>query len=237
MEIKEIVACSDKYRWALQPYIYLHNKYWSELQPAMVALYTPPEFTLPRNFRAKSIAIPEYPKEKWADGVMKFLADFNEDFFILMLEDYWLTRTVNHEAINCLADYMDNHRDVIRMDLTSDRQYAGNMRDVDTWGHYDIIEARHSQYQMSLQAGIWNKLLFGNVISRLGENFRSAWDVELNGTTVIDTLGYRVLGTRQQPIRYCNGMNNAISDKANFSGLSDVDINEIKMMIPKKYYE
>ena len=114
----------------------------------------------------------------------------------------------------------------MRIDLTTDRLYAGGMRDVGYVAHYDIIEAPGSQYQMSLQAGIWNRKLLIEVLEALPKDKHSAWDVELEGTTIVNNnnMKYRVFGTRQYPVRYINGVDSVEGIKTNFSGAMEEDM-------------
>lgn len=228
-----VVSVSDKYLWCLKPFSYLFNKYFSPVINVDVAGYSPPDFQLPSNFIFHSIAQPQYPKEKWVDGFAKFLSGYNHSHFLLFLEDYWLSRKVNLSTIELMFQFIENNPRVMRVDLTSDRLYAGGVKDVGYYGHCDIIEAAGSQYQMSLQAGIWSTELFLDLLYKLPEGTRSAWDVELTGTGVLNANpSIRVFGTRQHPIRYVNGMNNALSG-VNLNGISKEDIQDVKGMIPE----
>jgi len=233
MNVKVVVSCSDRYQWALRPFYTQFNRHYSTLQSVIVAGYTYPHFVLPSNFYFRSIRQPQYPKELWVDGMLEFLYWFPDDIFVLMLEDYWISRTVDNVGIDSLADYMCYNSDVLRVDLTADRLYTGGARDVGAWGHYDLVEAPGSQYQMSLQAGIWNKRLFIEVLDKLRPNQHSAWDVELEGTTYVNNSKMRVIGTRQFPMRYVNGINDKLGVNKTLDILSDMDRLEILSMIPE----
>lgn len=197
MNIPVYVCTSDKYLWALRPFAYLLNTYWSSLQPVTVIGYKEPEFALPPNFEFYS-AGEDKGQNHWSDGVIKFLRERGQELFCLLLDDYWLTRTADNTGVSTLADYVYEHPDVLRMDLTTDRLYNGAMRDVESYGHYDILETPPgSEYQMSLQAGIWRLRLMLDVL----QAGKSPWQVELE-TSPPETM--RVLGTRQNPVRYAN---------------------------------
>ncbi len=234
-QVDVIVSVSDKYLWSLKPFSYLFNKYWSSFQRVIVAGYSLPDFKLPDNFSFYTIAQPQYEKERWADGLMQFFDVYQHPYFVLMLEDYWLSREVDVAGISKLVEYMELHQDVLRMDLTADRLYAGGMRQVDYWKNFDIIEAEQSQYQMSLQCGLWNRELFMKVLKALPKGMHSAWDVELEGTNIINNNYIRVLGTRQWPVRYQNGMNNASGKQVFTSELNPSDASITKLMIPGDY--
>jgi hypothetical protein len=199
--IRVFVLTCNKYLWALRPFSYLFNQYWSSLQPVVVGCFAPPSFPLPDNFTIYQIDKQDYPANKWSNGLIKMLKAVNDEFVVLLLEDYWLCRGVDHSGILTLRDYMIGHGNVVRFDLTADRLYGHMMRDVDYWGHYDIIEcAEDAPYQMSLQAAIWRREL----LLWLLQPDKSAWEVELHTNMVGRDV--RVLGSRQYPIRYSNAV-------------------------------
>ncbi len=162
-----------------------------------------PDYELPPNFIIKSMnGGKPLPKENWSDGLIVMLQNIPDDVFVLMLEDYWLIRKVDNSGVDTLADYMRIHKDILRVDLTDDRQYAGDRVDIGAWGHYDLIETPgDSPYQMSLQAGIWNRDLLMSLL-RSGLN---PHEVELHLSPTLNERGdMRVLGTRQRLVRYAN---------------------------------
>lgn len=236
-----VVTVSDKYLWALKPFAYLFNKYWQlpdgAMQKVWVAGYKRPDYELPPNFTFHQIYPVGYPKEKWVDGFVEFMdAVPLSQNFVLLLEDYWLSRKADVGGAFVLANYMEMFPNILRVDLTADRLYAGGARDVGTFDRFDLIEAPGSQYQMSMQAGIWNKGLLKEVFRQLGEHQHSAWDVELEGTSIVNRNAYdmRVIGTRQNLVRYCNGMNNDRQNRVNFSGLSQSDSEYLRDLVPQE---
>jgi hypothetical protein len=200
--LRVIVITCNKYQWLCQPFAYLFNRYWSELQPVVVAGFSQPNFHLPPNFSYHQIDRDDYPANLWSDGMIKLLKEIPDSHFVLLLEDYLLCRTVDHEAVRGCHEYILNQPDILRIDLTADRLYAGGMKDVESCGRLDIIETpSDTPYQFSTQAGIWNRQKLLDILIP----GKSAWETELY-TPIPDTL--RVLGTRQYPVRYVNAMNN-----------------------------
>jgi hypothetical protein len=226
-----VVSVSDKYLWSLLPFSYLFLKYCGNDVKMDIAGYTIPRFSLPHGFNYYSIDTPQYPKERWVDGFLKFLYQYKEPYFVLLLEDYWLCRNVDKIGIDLLTDFMRLREDIVRIDITGDRLYAGNMRDIGYWDRFDIVEAPQAPYQMSLQAGIWNRLLLIDILEKLPETKRSAWDVELEGTSILNAHNMIVYGTRQTPIRYVNSMNNAKSSDINYIGLTEDDAFTVKLLV------
>lgn len=198
MKVPIYCFTSDKHLWALQPFAYLHNKYWD--WPVIVAGYTPPEFKLPGNFAFVSIGkFEDYPFKRWSDGVIKFLETMEDEIFIYTMEDFWLLRQVDTEALEILGEYMLNHPEVARIDLSTDRLYAGGMYDYEYLGRLDLIANELPvQYLMSFQIGMWRKSeLLKYLIPGESPN-----ECEIAGSGRMNKDGALVLGTRQFPIRY-----------------------------------
>lgn len=226
MEARVCVEVSDKYLWALQPFAYLFNLYWSSLQPVTVFGYSPPQFQLPRNFSFFQIDNYNYPADHWSDGLKRFLGSLDEDYIILLLTDYWMCRTVDVRGVSACYEYMRGHPEVLRIDLTADRLYAGGMFDVESWGCYDIIETPDSTpYQFSTQAGIWNR----KTLVELIEPNKTPWEVELY-TPIPNNI--RVLGTRQYPVRYANAILKGKIDFPQLQLIPEEHRNIVMNMIP-----
>ncbi len=234
--MKIVVSCSDKYIHALKVFAHFFNKYFVDEDGKMflvdVAGYNPPtDFKLPDNFNFHSISKVCYPKERWVDGFLEYLDSIPDTHLLLFLEDYWLCRKVDIKAIRCLLRLIESSPNILRVDLTADRQFAGGVKDIGYIEHLDLIDAKGSQYEMSLQCGIWNKQLLMNILNRLPKENRSAWDVELVGTNYVnDDNNIRVIGTKQVPVRYVNGFNNAATG-INFYPFSNEDSDVAKQLL------
>ena len=103
--MRVIVTTCDAYLHALRPFAWLFNRYWGDDTEVIVGGFTPPSFELPSNFTFHSIGKQEdYPVDKWSDAVIKLLHELDDEVACLMLEDYWLARPVNREAVRMLHD-------------------------------------------------------------------------------------------------------------------------------------
>lgn len=202
--IPVLCMVSDKHLWALRPFIVQFQKYWGSYnqQPVIVAGYTAPDYALPPNFRFISLGkFEDYPANKYSDSLIKALQALNSSHVILMLEDFWLTRPVHYELVTQLSTLCKAplFSDVIRLDLTSDRMYARPMQEIGSFGYVDLfVTPAPSQYRVSFQASIYNTALLLQLLIP-GE---SPWDIEMQGTSRLDSMNVRVLGTRQPPLRY-----------------------------------
>jgi hypothetical protein len=223
--------------WALKPFTYLFHTYWSADQPVEVLCETKPNFWMPDNFSFYRVDVDQqgWPKELWSNGLIKYLENIQEAFVIILLEDYWLNRTVDIGGISTLCEYMTINPDVLRFDLTMDRLYAnGPLYPHDDfhgcYGHYDLIDRQGTMYQMSLQPGIWNRRLMLNIL----KNNWSPWEVELEGTSILNEKeDIRVLGTRQNLLSYTNGLKNE-ADNINTDKIPPEHLERISKWFPPK---
>jgi len=225
------VEVSEKYNWALLPFSYLFNIFWGELQEVIIIGFTPPSFRLPSNFYFYSVAPSNWPPEKWSDAMIQFFSEQPEEHFVFLLCDYWLSRLVDVRGVAACYDYIRNRPEVLRIDLTTDRLYAGGMFDVEAWGCYDVIETPHgTPYQMSIQAAIWNRKLFLSLL----QPGKSPWEVE---THIQPPETMRVLGTRQCPIRYANAILKGKLDFPQIRTLPSPHKERVFDMIPSEYLQ
>lgn len=228
--VRVFVITCDKYSFALKGFSFLFNRYWSELQEVVVCGYTPVD--LPPNFSFLQIAPAEYPSNQWTNGLAQVLRRIDDSHLVILLEDYWLCRGVNHQAVGTLYELCQSHPQILRMDLTDDRQYNGHAQDfeyIPYYGYNDIVwTPPDSPYQSSLQAGIWNRRLLLEVLHE-GE---SAWQFEIGktGENIRNRPDLWVLGTRQRPVRYANVFKGGDISKMNLEGLTNQDIEELKQI-------
>ena len=222
--MRVIVTTSDNYIHALRPFAYLFNKYWGIDTEVIVGGFNPPDFDLPGNFKFYSIGKQsDYPVDKWSDGLIKLLKDIDDEVFCLMLEDYWLSRPVNRHAIMMLHDYMHQFKNVIKIDLGTDRLYAGGMTDYNNCGYIDLIHSDPgSQYHMSLMCGLWRRDL---LLKFLIPN-ESPWQVELEGTPRLraEAGDVMVLGTRQAPVHHILAHRRGDPSELLIDGLKPADV-------------
>jgi len=210
--------------WCLRPFSYLFNIYWSSAQPVIVGGYAHPPFELPPNFTFHSIHPDCYPAERWSNGVIEFFQSIKDPFFVWMLEDYWLNSPVNTNVVDLLVDYMHQHPDVLRIDLTTDRLCSGHARDIGTWNYIDLVETTHEvQYQLSTQAALVNRRL---LLQTMKPDL-SPWDYELQDTKDILPSSMRILGTHQHPVKYTIGIGTGLETGIRTDGIAAEHVEEL----------
>lgn len=218
---------SDKYLPAAAVFLYLVSKYWRPIPLVHIFGFAAPKFTLPIFATFHSLGdMADFPVGKWSNALLAALAYMSDPRVIIMLEDYWLTRSVDTEAVGMMNKYMEMYPDVVRGDLTDDRQMSGMAKNIAAYGRLDMVESDpESQYHMSLMPAIWNRTA---LMSFIREDW-SPWDVELAGTPALrHRKELRVVGTKQCPIRITLGLRGGDSEKVLLDGLSLDDILTIR---------
>ena len=204
MNIPICVLTCDAYLWMLRPFAFLFNTFWGKEQEVTIFGYKPIFRVLndlPQNFKFISIDKESYPERRWSDGLIKMIHLLKSPYFILFLEDFWLTAPVDIGVVDKLYEYMKVHHNVLRMDLTNERISKKNVKLIEHYDGIGIIEAPNSsKFSMSFQVGIWDSELALQVL-REGE---TPWQTELQGTERINSLNgeIRVLGSDRRPVEY-----------------------------------
>lgn len=229
--MQTIVMTSDKYIQATRPFMHLWAKYFQSdfEQDNVICGFTKPDFELPPNFRFHSIGkFADYPVNRWSNALLNVLDEVAEDVFILMLEDYWLTRQVDTRAVKILYDYMRQFRYVLKMDLCGDRLYAlGADLNYGKVAYLDLIKSMPgSPYHMSLMAGLWSRELLKKVIIPN----ETPWDIEISGTVRVSRYDsdILVLGTRQWPLRHTLAFRGGDSQRLLLDELQPKDVSELR---------
>lgn len=192
------VLTNDNHLWLLPGFQYLWNKYCG--LPVTIYGFKSPNNLAP-NFQFKSLG-KQLPASQWSDGLLMMLDDIEDDYFVFMLEDYWLYEQVDKVAIDMLLSY-DYYRgdDILRVDLSGNRAAYKQHVEVEPnpiteINSYQMVETpTGTPYQMSFQAAIWHKENLRQVL-RKGEN---PWQSEIEGSKRVTT---RVLGTKPAVIKY-----------------------------------
>jgi len=201
-----ICLTSDKGNWLIPGFLHQWEKYNEE--SVKIVGFTRPDcdcdFLSLGDFK-------DYPVNRWSNALINLLNVLNDDFIELYLEDYWLMRPVNVEAIAVARWVMSRTQDIGCFDLTCDREYAReNYRDGGSIGTVDLLEsARGIPYNFSYQASIWRR----EALLELVEPDETPWESELNGDHRMQDSRWRVFGTRQWPVKYMIVVNKGQFDK------------------------
>ena len=230
MNVPVYVLTSDKYLEALRPFSYLMNKYWRPNPQVIVGGFTAPTFDLPTNFHFHSLGrFEDYPVNRWSNALIKMLLELPHENFVLMLEDYWITKPVKSGYLDIIADYMKQFEYVARFDLTGDRFYSGYAKPYGKAGPIDlIISDPESQYHCSLIAGMWRR---SHMLKILVEG-ETPWQVELEGTTRLRAISEYVivLGTTDPPLSHTLALRGGNDSQLLLDELRKEDVAEMRRL-------
>lgn len=203
MNIPVYVLTNDRHLWLLRGFGYLFNKYWPG-QSVTVFGFNKPSFPLPDSFRFQSMGRTNYPARQWSDAVKMMLSIIPESHFIFMLEDYWLNRIVDPMEIEEHYLLAKSIPQLLRLDLSNDRvTKKGVYKQTMAGGGSNFLNVVRSPaktpYQMSFQAGIWNREQM-NAVMRPGE---TPWEAEVVGSERLKSRpDLIVLGATTRPLKY-----------------------------------
>lgn len=201
-----VVTTCNKNLWVMRLFMVLFNEYWGGDEIVHVLCESQPNYDYPNNFMFFQINNGYWPKELWATGLRVYLETLETPHIVLLLDDYLLIRHVDRNAIQLLSDYIIKNDKILRIDLSTDRLYARgnpvNADDVESCQHIDLISAKGTSYEMSLQCGLFNI----SMLSLILIDGLNPWQIELQSQPIIDTNNMVVLGTRQCPVKYINAL-------------------------------
>jgi hypothetical protein len=236
--LKIIIPTCDNYLHLLEGLMYTTRKYWGLNNQFIILGYEEPKFKLDDNWFFVTLGVDRGPSE-WSNDLLTFFNEFDEEYFINMIDDTLMTRTSDIKKIESAFNYMQKNKNVKKVFLHGSLT-SGNTRlfgditltpvaELDNV-FYDINQ--FANYRSSLQSAIWSKDYF----MKLLKSNMSPWDFELQHSK---NDGARILTTvNNHPTMYSHLYrkgNQLISSwyksVFEYTQLSDDDIKIIKEML------
>lgn len=202
-----LVLSCDKYADIWQPFFQFFKKYWADC-PFPVYLGTNE-----KGFEFENVKqIFSRKKTTWSDELQVILNQIPEKYVIIILEDYFIYKKVNNNAIFDLINSMEKY-DAAYLKLGAfPKKYD------ELWPH-QIIEGsqniaaieKGSKYRLCLQTAIWNK----NILLELLEPSESPWEFEIEGSKRSNNINNPFLTVMADPNQkivhgpiqyYCTGL-------------------------------
>jgi hypothetical protein len=170
------------------------NKYWPDQDVTVLHFDVVPE-GLPDNFKLHNLGNQADFGRSWTDPLLPFFSELQDEYFILLLDDYFLDKPVDQSRIDQAEVYVDSGAS--KFDLSGDR---AKDRFID---HKDYIESSQwARYRTSLQAAIWRKDYFLKYL----KPSRDIWQFEFIGYKEAFNDGALVLGSRDVIVSYENAV-------------------------------
>lgn len=160
-----VVLSFDGYSDLWNNFFFLFNKYWSDNKY--------PIYLVTNNAKPsyKGVTILNVGDEvSWSRRAREAMKMINEDYIMLMLEDYFIGEKVDSNHIKDLLEYTKSHQiDYLRIVPVPKTKYMCK----ESNGIHTMREDR--PYGINLQAAIWKKSYF---IKSLANGNYSAWEFE-----------------------------------------------------------
>lgn len=152
----DAIRCIDKF-WPNHPQIYMftnaisHN--WDNVKSYPVGVHA-----------------------EWSMKVQKAVEVIEEDYFILLLEDFFIGASVDNNEFSQLMDYIEGN-DIVYCKLCDNNRILPSQKPkYDNETPFQIIR-KNQKYGICLQPAIWNKNFLKALV---GEGNYNAWVFELN---------------------------------------------------------
>jgi hypothetical protein len=147
--MKIYVSTCDKYDHLLPGFAYLFNKYWGPDQEVHVLGFRqPPE--LPTNFVFHSMEPVE--TVPWSTNMRNFFSQIEDDHFIFLFDDYWLTKKVDRIKIDEFENLLVSEK-LAKFDLT----FFLRIYPYDQYKDGFLQSRRNNLFRLSTQPAIWTK--------------------------------------------------------------------------------
>ena len=131
---------------------------------------------------------------KWSESLGKCVEGMDEDYLLLMLDDYWV-QSVDADLLESCEGFME-HQDVDKVDLSGDRMQFPWI----DWANDFVLTCHDARYKTSLQAAIWRK----DYLLKFCDSGWTPWDFEIEGSRDATNDDAVILGTTKPCIRYIN---------------------------------
>lgn len=147
--MKIYVSTCDKYDHLLPGFAHMFNKYWGPDQEVHVLGFRqPPE--LPANFVFHSMEPVE--TVPWSTNMRNFFSQIEDDHFIFLFDDYWLTNKIDHNKIAEFENLLVSDK-LAKFDLT----FFLRIYPYDQYKDGFIQSRRNNLFRLSTQPAIWSK--------------------------------------------------------------------------------
>lgn len=187
--MKVIIPTCDKYLWVIPTFLHFYEKNWPD-SPYQLECIT-------ETIKAEGMPTFCAGKLPWADRMIKYLETYDEESFLLIMDDCFIIQPVVTSAVQKAAKLCTGDIGCVRLNHHSSyNRYLFNS------GIVGFIEYPNNKpYAVSVIACIWQKEYFLAFL-RKGEN---AWQTESEGSRRVSTSKKRILRSDIVAINHFNG--------------------------------
>ena len=167
----------------------------------------------------------------WANNLVKFFKNLDEEILIFCLDDYLLTKKLNEDMLKKIIQKMTNSSNIANAQLSITTNQLNKNYTLDDDG-FNYLNP-DAMYSAITQWSIWKK----DTLITLLENIKSPWEFELKGSKILNNLNLKTLISDPPILIYPDGSSLSGRNKGKISVLGnqikDID-RKIKMGHLKK---
>lgn len=225
-DLKVICTTSDKYHHILPIFCFLFNRFWGSDQEVEIVGYKVPEHILPKNFKFTSLGEQKGDAKNFTRDLRVHFAK-QDQFFIWLMEDTFLTRPVDFKSLQLLTS-LTNRPNIGRINLCREVTKQDHI-EYDCIEGYQIFENNKiSLYRLSTQMSIWNR----DFALKYMQQDLTPWEFECQSDHAVDE--YRILGLDyDSPVTKNEGVRKRDIYNYNFDNLDQSIIEEMRA---KKFF-
>jgi hypothetical protein len=186
-DLSLLVLSSDKYKPAWSAFYTLFSKYWGDFD-GRVFHYTESESLNEKNVKIIHSNYPVVPSY-WSKGFLYALDNINTDYVIVVLEDIFFNRKVNHQKVIENFNVIKNNPEVkcFRLMPIPPPNIVLN----DEYGEFDLAQP----YRISTQMAIWDK----EYLKRLIKVDENPWEFEQQANERAKKMEGKIYGVLRKP--------------------------------------
>ena len=182
--MRVVVFTCDNYSWLIPTFLHFYRKNW-------------PDNPYQTDFVTETEEIGDVPtfytgKIPWADGAIKYLESLKEETFLLLLEDYMISQTIDTNRIKAAEELCRGDIGCVRLCPYHTKKKILKLiidslidSEIDGFKEHPL-DKPHS---ISLQSSIWQKEFLLEFLQK-GENI---WQVENEGSIRIQKSKKRII--------------------------------------------
>lgn len=188
--MKVVVFSWDAYSWLIPTFWHFYRKNWPD-NPYKTEFVT----------ETKKLEFGDFVfyggKVAWVDRAIKYLKQFDEDKFLLFIDDYILEKNVDTDRVRVAENLCKNRIGCVK--LTANPKHSGFLVDtgIKNFKEYPL----DAPYSFSGGVAIWQTSFFLDILqlSRPGENI---WQTEMKGSKRIQKFNKQIIWS-DTPIVNC----------------------------------
>lgn len=191
-ELSLLVISCDKYADVWNPFFKLFWRYWPDCPYPIYLGANQRTFDDPRI--EMILTGKDYG---WASSTIRMMKSINSEYVLVLLEDFLIYRAVDLREVDSLLEALVNENGAYLRLMPS----SPPDRDDPSHENLGVIDPG-SKYRVSLQAAIWNKDIFLQLL----EPGESAWQMETRGTLRSEQIDKKFYSVWKPALHYQNAV-------------------------------